>query len=92
MRQFRSSITQPGASLSTLRAALTDRLRKTRLRLVANLYRPGFHRVGFNKKFQIRFTSSHYSLSMDFHSAHLVASPHGLTDMARQASLGAIKG
>jgi hypothetical protein len=65
MRQFRSSITQPGASLSTLRADLTDRLRKTRLRLVANLCRPGFHRVGFNKKFQIRFTSSHYSLSMD---------------------------
>lgn len=41
------------------------RRRKTRLRLVANLCRPDFHRVGFYRKFQIRFTSSHHSLSMD---------------------------
>ena len=41
------------------------RRRKTRLRLVANLCRPDFHRVGFSRKFQIRFSSSHHSLSMD---------------------------
>jgi hypothetical protein len=40
--KYRGSITQPLHSLSTLRAVITERLRKTRFRLVANLYRMGF--------------------------------------------------
>lgn len=38
---FRGSITQLLRRLSTLRAAVAQRLRKTRFRLVANLYRTG---------------------------------------------------
>jgi hypothetical protein len=44
---FRGSITRLGHSLSTLRAAVTQRRRKTRFRLVADLYRSGFEPAGF---------------------------------------------
>lgn len=43
MRNFRSSITRPQHWLFTLRAAITERRRKTRFRGLAILSRVGLH-------------------------------------------------
>ncbi|MGH9381893.1 MAG: RES family NAD+ phosphorylase [Thermoanaerobaculia bacterium] len=47
---FRGSITRPRPSLSTLRRRPHERPRKTRLRLVASLYRAGFAPAGSHLK------------------------------------------